>query len=180
VTSTLTRYALYIALAASLVLGGFAYRSHVYSTGFDAGELRGVASERTRSEEARRLAGRAADLTSERAAALVAADLQSLKDQHARTVSDLSKALADSDHRNQRLSDRVAGLLDEAAGLRAGATADPSGPGGAPGTPGADQAVASVGDLADAYAENMAVCRRNSTRLERLQGWYADLRAGRE
>jgi hypothetical protein len=100
-----------------------------------------------------------------------------LKDSHDRITHDLQAALAASDLRAVRLDARIAGLLDEAAGVRSGPPGDPSGPSGSPGTPEGDSTVEA---LIETTNENLAICRRNGARLAGLQAWYSDIRAGRQ
>ncbi|WPH18222.1 hypothetical protein [Variovorax paradoxus] len=168
----LYRYALYVLLAVGLVLGGLAYRSHVYDAGVDAGRLAAQAA----ANEARLLVSRADALAAERAAARTRSDLQSLKDQHDRTTGDLKTALATANLRAVRLDARIASLLDQAAGVRAGPPADPGEPRGSLGTPEGDSTVEA---LIETTNENLAICRRNAARLDGIQEWYQDLREGR-
>jgi hypothetical protein len=173
----LYRYALYITLAAGLVLGGYGYHAHAVSSAHASGVLAGTAAQVELEREARLLAGRADALASERASAMVASTLQSLKDTHDRTTHDLKAALARSDLRATRLDARIASLLDEAAGVRSGPPGDPSGPSGSPGAPEGDSTVEA---LIETTNENLAICRRNGARLAGLQAWYTDIRAGRQ
>jgi len=172
-TSILTRYAVYLLLAVGIVLGGITYRAHVYDTGVQAG-LDAASAATT---EARLLASRADALATERAAARTRSDLQSLKDQHDRTTSDLKAALAVADLRAVRLDARIASLLDQAAGVRPGPSTDPGEPSRSSGTAEGDSTVEA---LIETTNENLAICRRNAARLDGIQTWYEEVRAGRQ
>ncbi|MDR6455507.1 hypothetical protein [Variovorax paradoxus] len=169
-----------LALLGALLAGGLWYRASLIQDGRDL-EAQAAAVRQS-------LAVASARTKAEAVTAQVTRDLNSrllqLQNQHDRISSDLSAALADSDHRNQRLDARVARLLDEAAGLRARITSAASGPGGPAGTPPPHQTEpagdATVADLAESVAQNYEICRRNSERLGAIQEFYEGLRAGRE
>jgi hypothetical protein len=163
------RYALYALLGLGVVLGVLAYRSHVHDAGYALGRADATAA----ANEARLLAGRADALASERAAERTRSTLTSLKATHDRTTRDLKAALARSDLRAVRLDARIAGLLDEAAGVRAGPPADPSESRGSLGTPEGDSTVEA---LIETTNENLAICRRNAARLDGIQEWYSEVR----
>lgn len=170
--SPLYRYALCLLAALALVAGGLGYRSHLLSTG----RSQGLAEAQNNANEARVLASRADALAAERASARVAANLQSLKATHDRTTRDLKAALAVADLRAVRLDARIASLLDQAAGVRPGPATDPGEPGGPSGTAEGDSTVEA---LIETTNENLAICRRNAARLDGIQAWYEDIRAGR-
>jgi hypothetical protein len=169
----LYRYALYLLLALGLVLGGLTYRAHL----LDRGREDGLAAAAATTNEARLLASRADALAAERAAARTRSDLQSLKDQHDRITGDLKTALATANLRAVRLDARVTSLLDQAAGVRAGPPADPSEPSG---TSGASEGDSTVEALIETTNENLAICRRNAARLDGIQTWYEEVRAGHQ
>jgi hypothetical protein len=167
-TSILSRCALYLALAAGLLFGGLTYRSHVY----DSGHNDGVASAAAEVSAARLLVAAADSDATARANARMADDRLLLKAEHDRVTGDLKTALAASDLRATRLASRIAGLLDEAAGLRAGPPADPDRAGEAAKPAEADSSVAL---LIQTVNENYAICREDQARLAGLQAWYRDL-----
>lgn len=167
--TALTRWGLCALLALAATFGALTYRSHL----IDAGHAAGSQYERDLATEARRLASLADAKTSEDSRVRHAATLRTLKDSHDRTVRDLSVALADSDHRNQRLSGRIAGLLDTAAGVHPGPPGDPGAPGP---TPDPAEADSTVEALIQTTAENYEICRTNAATLGELQEWYRSLR----
>lgn len=158
-------------LAAVLVLvGGFAYRSHVYDSGFAAG------TSAERSAAAARLAdARASDARNHAlAVASLETKLKEINDAHDAREATLQAALDASGLRVARLSDALARLHDAAAS-GSGVPADPPATGGPAGEA---ETAYSVADLIQTANENYAICNRNSARFEGLQDWYRSLSGG--
>lgn len=171
-TAAVTRYIAVVLAALALAWAGVAYRSHL----IDLGHAAGVSETTATYEEARRLAAKAADLSTEASRVRFAQTQDNLKAQHENVVRNLRLALADSDHRNQLLSARLAGLLDQAAGVLPGS---PGAPGASGGQAPAAEGNSTVAALIETAAENYAICRANAVQLVELQDWYRDLRESR-
>lgn len=106
-----------------------------------------------------------------------AATLSTLKDSHDRTTTALRASLARSELRLVALGRELAGLHDAAA--RAGSSPEPAPAASAPGPSGGEAQGPSVADLLEVVDANYQICHRNAARLDELQAWYRDLRAGK-
>ncbi|AIO68986.1 hypothetical protein [Burkholderia oklahomensis] len=167
-----------VLLAAGLAAGALAYRSHVYDEGYAAGQ--GVEQQKHAAELA---FARATDqLISDEAEAALRSQLKDETNAHKARTTALEAALAAARADGVRLSQRLAGLHNDAVAGRnpgsPGATPGP-GPEGDPAAgDGADAGQFTLADLMRNDESNYTICRKNSARLTAIQDWYEALRAG--
>lgn len=171
----MTRPITHALLALLACAGLLAYRTHLIDLGY---------SRATQDQQAALVAAKAqaaadAGVLYAKSQERLDTSLSNLKAQHADTVRHLSLVLADSRHRLQLLDVRIAGLLNAAAGLRAGTAATAGAPEPAPDSAEAAGGQVTVADLIENTADNYAICRANAQTLVELQRWYGELRASR-